>query len=46
MNACNNVQANVIDSITGQEIIADYWKEHFNKISNANDCDHNLTADD
>ena len=45
MNACNNVLANVIDSITGQENIADYGKEHFYKILNANDCDHNLTAD-
>ena len=45
MNAYNNVQANVIDSITGQENIVDYWKEHFYKILNANDCDHNLTAD-
>ena len=24
MNSCNNVQANVIDGITGQENIADY----------------------
>ena len=45
MNSCNNVQANVIDGITGQENIGDYWKEHFDKISNANDYDHNLTAD-
>ena len=40
-----HVQANIIDDITGQENIADYWKEHFYKIVNANDCDHNLTAD-
>ena len=45
MNACNNVQANVIDGITGQDSIANYWKEHFYKILNANDCDPNLTAD-
>ena len=45
MNACNNVQANVIDGITGQDCIANYWKEHFYKILNANDCDPNLTAD-
>ena len=45
MNSCNNVQANVIDGITGQENIADYWKEHFYKILNVNDYDHNLTAD-
>ena len=40
-----HVQANIIDGITGQENIADYWKEHFYNILNANDCDHNLTAD-
>ena len=45
MNSCNNVQANVIDGITGQENIADYWKEHFYKILNANDYDHNLRTD-
>ena len=45
MNSCNSVQANVIDGITGQENIADYWKEHFYIILNANDYDHNLTAD-
>ena len=45
MNSCNNVKANVIDGITGQNNIADYWKEHFCKILNANDYDHNLTAD-
>ena len=45
MNSCNNVQANIIDGITGQENIADYWKEHFYIILNANDYDHNLTAD-
>ena len=44
MNACNNVQANVIDGITGQDSIANYWKEHFYKILNANDCEPNLTA--
>ena len=44
MNACNNVQANVIYGITGQDRIANYWKEHFYKILNANDCDPNLTA--
>ena len=45
INSCNNVQANVIEGITRQENIADYWKEHFYKILNANDYDHNLTAD-
>ena len=45
MNACNNVQANVIDSITGQDSRANYWKEHLYKILNASDCYPNLTAD-
>ena len=45
LNSCNNVQANVIDGITGQENITDYCKEHFHKILNANDYYHNLTAD-
>ena len=45
MTSCNNVQANVIDGITGQGNIADYWKKIFYKILNANDYDHNLTAD-
>ena len=40
MNACYTLQANVINGITAQENIADYWKEHFYKILNANDCDH------
>ena len=46
MNSCNNVQANVIDGISRQENIADYWKEYFYKTLNVNDYDHNLTADD
>ena len=39
MNFNNTVQANVIDGITGQNNIADYWKQHFEGILNANDCD-------
>ena len=39
------MQANVIDGITGQENLAYYGKEHFYKIMNANDCDHNLRVD-
>ena len=38
------MQANVIDGITGPDSIANYWKEHFYKILNGNDCDPNLTA--
>ena len=45
MNECNIVQANIIGGITGQENIANYWKEHCYKILNVNDCEPNLTAD-
>ena len=45
MHVSNNVQANVIDGITGKDSIANYWKEHFYKILNAIDCDPNLAAD-
>ena len=36
---------NVIDGITGQDNIAEYWRQHFHKILNANDCDQSLKAD-
>ena len=39
MNSNINVQANVIDGATGQDNIADYWRQHFQNILNANDCD-------
>ena len=45
MNSNSTVQANVIDGITGQDIIADYWRQYFHKILNANDCDKALKAD-
>ena len=45
MKSNNTVQANVIDDITGQDIIADYWKQHFQRIINANDCDTAMKAD-
>ena len=32
-------------ALQDRKIIADYWKEHFYKILNANDYDHNLTVD-
>ena len=39
MNSHNPVQANVINSVTGQDNIADHWRQHFQHILNANDCD-------
>ena len=45
MNSNSTVQANVIDGITGQDNIADYWIQRFHKILNANDCDQALKAD-
>ena len=45
MNSNSTVQANVINGITGQDHIADYWRQHFHKILNANDCDQALKAD-
>ena len=42
MNASSNIQANAIDGITGPEHIADYWRQHFQKIFNSNDCDMSL----
>ena len=48
MNSNSTVQANVIGCITGQDCqdnIADYWRQHFHKILNANDCDKALKVD-
>ena len=39
MNTSSNIQANVIDGITGPDNIADHWSQHFQKILNSNDCD-------
>ena len=39
MNSHNTVQANFIDGVTGQDNIADHWRQHFQHILNANDCD-------
>ena len=45
INFNSTVQTNDIDGITGQDNIADYWRQHFHKILNANDCDQSLKAD-
>ena len=39
MNSNSNTQANVIDGISGQD---NYWRDHFYKILNTNDCDKSL----
>ena len=44
MNTSSNIQANVIDCITGPDNIADYWRQHFQKILNSNDCDISLKS--
>ena len=44
MNTSSNIQANVIDGITGPDNIADYWRQHFQKILNSNDCDISLKS--
>ena len=44
MNTSRNIQANVIDGITGPDNIAYYWRQHFQKILNSNDCDISLKS--
>ena len=39
MHSHSTVQANVIYGVTGQDNIADYWRQHFQNILNANGCD-------
>ena len=41
----STTQANVIDCISGQDNIANYWRDHFYKILNTNDCDKSLKDD-
>ena len=45
MNLNSTTLANVIDGISGQDIIANYWRDHFYKILNTNDCDKSLKND-
>ena len=45
LNSNSNTQANVIDGISGQDNIANYWRDHFYKILNTNDCDKSLKDD-
>ena len=42
LNSNSTTQANVIDGISGQDNIANYWRDHFYKILNTNDCDKSL----
>ena len=45
LNSNSNTQANVIDGTSGQDNIANYWRNHFYKILNTNDCDKSLKDD-
>ena len=45
LNSNSTTQANVIDCISGQDNIANYWRDHFYKILNTNDCDKSLKDD-
>ena len=42
MNSGNAIQANTIDGCSGEPDIADYWKNHFLKLLNANSYDATL----
>ena len=39
INSNNTAQANVIYGITGQDNITDHWRQHYQSVFNANDCD-------
>ena len=41
----STTKAHVIDGISGQDNIANYWRDHFYKILNTNDCDKSLKDD-
>ena len=45
LNSNSTTQANVIDGISGQDTIANYWRDHFYKKLNTNDCDKSLKDD-
>ena len=42
MNSGNAIQANTIDDCSSEADIADYWKNHFSKLFNANSYDATL----
>ena len=42
MNSGNSFQANTIDRVSGETDISNFWKDHFYKLLNTNDCDTNL----
>ena len=44
MNSGNAIQANTIYGCLGEADIADYWKNHFSKLLNANRYDATLKA--
>ena len=39
MNSGNSFQANTIDGVSGETDISNFWKDHFYKLLNTNDCD-------
>ena len=44
-NSNSNTQANVIDDVSGQSNIANYWRDHFYMILNTTDCEKSLKDD-
>ena len=45
LNSNSNTQTDVIDGISGEDNMANYWRDHFYKILNTNDCDKSLKDD-
>ena len=45
LNSNSTTQVNVFDSISGQNNIANYWRDHFYKILNTNNCNKSLKDD-
>ena len=39
LNYGNSFQANTIDGVLGETDISNFWKDHFYKLLNTNDCD-------
>ena len=40
INQCSSLNTNVIDDVSGEMDISNYWKDHFYKILNANVSNH------
>ena len=39
LNSVNYFQANTIDGVSGETDISSFWKDHFCKLLDTNDCD-------